>query len=71
MIEPLHITTREELRCWYEENHDTAAEMVVPCSRAKTDKPGIIRYLDAVEEALCFGWIDSSTYTVDGVLYMP
>lgn len=69
MIEPLHITSRAELRRWYEENYDTASEMVIPCSRAKTDKPGIIRYLDAVEEALCFGWIDSSIYTVDGVFH--
>lgn len=69
MMEPLHVTTREELRRWYEENHDTAAEMVIPCSRAKVDKPGIIRYLDAVEEALCYGWIDSSTKSIDGVFY--
>ena len=69
MIEPLHITTREELRRWYEQNHDSAPEMVLPCHRGKTDKPGIIRYLDAVEEALCFGWIDSSTKSIDGVFY--
>ena len=69
MIEPLHITTRAELRRWYEQNHDSAPEMVLPCHRGKTDKPGIIRYLDAVEEALCFGWIDSSIYTKDGIFH--
>lgn len=69
MIEPFHITTREELCRWYEENHDTAAEMVIPCSKTKDVKPGVVRYLDAVEEALCFGWIDSTTKSVDGVFY--
>ncbi len=41
MMEPLHITTRHELRRWYEENHDTVAEMVIPCSKARNDKPEI------------------------------
>lgn len=67
MIEPLNISTREELRKWYEANHATAREMLLPCSRARIAKPGIIRYLDAVEEALCFGWIDSATCSRDGV----
>ena len=29
-------------------------------SRAKTPPPGILPYIDVVEEALCFGWIDST-----------
>jgi len=69
MIEPLFITTRAELRRWYETNSATAKEMVIPCHKAKSDKPGIIRYLDAVEEALCFGWIDSTTCSKDGIFY--
>lgn len=69
MAEVLSISTRAELRRWYENNHASAKEMVIPCSKAKTDKPGIIRYLDAVEEALCFGWIDSSTYSKDGIFH--
>ena len=69
MIEPLHITSREELRRWYEQNHDSAPEMVLPCHKGKAERPGIIRYLDAVEEALCFGWIDSSTKSIDGVFH--
>ena len=69
MIEPLYITTREQLRCWYEQNHDSAPEMAIACHKGKTERPGIIRYLDAVEEAICFGWIDSSTKSIDGVFY--
>jgi len=69
MTEPLDIRTRAELRLWYEENHAAAKEMFIPCSRAKDGKPGMLRYLDAVEEALCFGWIDSTTHSKDGVLY--
>ena len=69
MIEPLHITSRKELRNWYEQNHDSAPEMAIACHKGKAERPGIIRYLDAVEEALCFGWIDSSIYTKEGVFY--
>ena len=29
-------------------------------SRSKTPPPGILAYIDVVEEALCFGWIDST-----------
>jgi uncharacterized protein YdeI (YjbR/CyaY-like superfamily) len=29
-------------------------------SRSKTPPPGILPYIDVVEEALCFGWIDST-----------
>ena len=29
-------------------------------SRRKTPPPGILSYIDVVEEALCFGWIDST-----------
>jgi len=69
MTEPTYITTRAELRHWYEDNFATAKEIVIPCHKAKADRPGVIRYLDAVEEALCFGWIDSRTLSKDGIFY--
>lgn len=37
--------------------------MVVKCSRSKDDRT--FRYIDAVEETLCFGWIDSMTKRMD------
>lgn len=58
--------TREELRAWFAA-HETG-ELFVPVNRSKLPKEGVIRYEDAVMEALCFGWIDSTLRNVDGVL---
>lgn len=50
--------TRQDLRDWLEENSGTEKFCWVVVS-AK-EQPGVIQYLDMVEEALCFGWIDST-----------
>jgi len=54
----INATTRQELRDWLTLHTATAKEAWVPC--AIKSKPGKIAYLDIVEEALCFGWIDST-----------
>lgn len=55
---------RTELRQWLMQNASTEKEVWVLCSRRKTPIPYgkgvLVRYLDVVEEALCFGWIDST-----------
>lgn len=57
-IEPLlPVKSREELRVWLQENSRTAKSCWVVA--AMKPDPNILSYLDAVEEALCFGWIDS------------
>ena len=55
----LEFTQRQQLRDWLQENHASAKECWVVMSRAK-NPVGILPYLDVVEEALCFGWIDST-----------
>ena len=62
----LEIASREELRRWYEENHAAAKEFWLPVNRGKERLAGVVDYLDAVEEALCFGWIDSTVKYIDG-----
>ncbi|GGC92358.1 YdeI/OmpD-associated family protein [Enterococcus wangshanyuanii] len=52
----LPVTTRQELRDWLQENSNTQKYCWVIVS--VKPEPGKIQYLDAVEEALCFGWID-------------
>lgn len=52
----LDITTREELRIWLFDNHKFEECCWVIISI--TPKPNTLLYLDVVEEALCFGWID-------------
>ncbi|WP_213620454.1 YdeI family protein [Paenibacillus sp. J22TS3] len=50
------VKSREELRFWLLENSKTEESCWVLVSM--TPKPDTLLYLDAVEEALCFGWID-------------
>ncbi len=54
----LHVSNRGDWRAWLAANHDIAKEtwLVFDSSSGKAG----ITYLDAVEEALCFGWIDST-----------
>lgn len=56
----LEYSERSQLRAWLEENHSREKECWVVVSRSKTPPPGILAYIDVVEEALCFGWIDST-----------
>lgn len=56
----LEYSDRSQLRAWLEENHSKEKECWVVMSRSKTPPPGILPYIDVVEEALCFGWIDST-----------
>ena len=55
----LEFTQRQQLRDWLQKNHASAKECWVVMSRAK-NPVGVLPYLDVVEEALCFGWIDST-----------
>lgn len=61
----LRFTRREQLRHWLERNHRTVTCCWVACSRSRTLKHGTLPYLDIVEEALCFGWIDSTIKRMD------
>ena len=56
----LTFTSREQLREWFMKNHLTEKCCWVVCNRSKAMKPDTLPYLDIVEEALCFGWIDST-----------
>lgn len=57
----LEIRNRQEFREWLKENHSKEKECWVFCKRGKPINSSSFWYLDAVEEALCFGWIDSTT----------
>ena len=56
----LDVRTREELYQWYLENHDKEKVCWVRTSRAEKPLPDVVSYVEAVEVALCFGWIDST-----------
>lgn len=52
---------RGELREWLKAHHATESECWVVVKRGRPKDDGTFWYIDAVEEALCFGWIDSTT----------
>lgn len=56
----LEYDDRKQLRQWLEENHAIAHHCWVAAYRSKKPKPNALPYLAIVEEALCFGWIDST-----------
>lgn len=61
----LDIHTREELYAWYLKHYAKVPDFWLRVNRASVDYPGVIRYVDAVEVALCFGWIDSTMKRID------
>ncbi len=66
--ETLYVTTREELRKWLIKNHKSKKEIWLIQYKKATKKPSI-NYVEAVEEAICFGWIDGLEKGVDAERY--
>ena len=62
----LEIKTHDEFRHWLELHHDTEQECYVELKRGKPTDEDHFWYLDAIEEALCFGWVDSTVREIDG-----
>lgn len=60
VINLLQFARRAELREWLVKNHPTERECWVITYRSKQPQQGVIPYIEVVEEALCFGWIDST-----------
>jgi uncharacterized protein YdeI (YjbR/CyaY-like superfamily) len=60
----LYVPSRKEWRAWLEKNHDREKDIWLVYYRKETGKPRV-SYNDAVEEALCFGWIDSTVKKLD------
>lgn len=60
----LDIKTRAEWRNWLMQHFDTENEVWVVYAKKASGEQRIL-YNDAVEEALCFGWIDSTNKTLD------
>ena len=67
--EPLRFENRMQWRSWLEEHHATASMVVLVIHKAKY-RPGGLALEEAVEEALCFGWIDSTLRSRDERRYL-
>ena len=57
-MEPVFFAHAAELRAWFDEHHAVAPELLVGYYKKHTGRP-TIQHHEAIEQALCFGWIDS------------
>lgn len=64
----LVLTNPQEWRAWLAQNHASQREVWLIFYKQHTGQPSIT-YADALDEALCFGWIDSIIQKVDGERY--
>jgi uncharacterized protein YdeI (YjbR/CyaY-like superfamily) len=64
----LRVRTREQFRAWLRRNHATKKEIWLIQYKKATGKPSI-DYGEAVEEAICFGWIDGFERSLDAERY--
>lgn len=65
----LPFKNRKQFREWLIKNHDVEKECFLLLKRGKPINKDTFYYVDAVEEALCFGWIDSTLTKIDGICY--
>ena len=65
----IYIPTTSEWRTWLEQNHTKEKGVWLIYFKKHTGKPKV-PYNEAVEEALCFGWIDSTVKRIDDERYM-
>lgn len=64
ITETFYPKTRQQWRKWLEKNHSTKSEIWLIYYKKATSKP-TITYEEAVQEALCFGWIDGIEKGID------
>ena len=67
-IKTLTVRSRQEWRKWLQAHHDSQAEIWLVFVKQHAGTPAL-SYEDAVEEGLCFGWIDSLVRRLDDDRY--
>jgi uncharacterized protein YdeI (YjbR/CyaY-like superfamily) len=63
-VRPLEVGDADGWRAWLAANADTEREVWLVLAHARSGRPGV-RYGEAIEQALCFGWIDSHARSHD------
>jgi uncharacterized protein YdeI (YjbR/CyaY-like superfamily) len=70
-LTPIQISffpTAAAFRLWLQANHKNQVELAVGFCKKKSGKPSVT-YSEAVDEALCFGWIDGVRNSIDADTY--
>ena len=68
-MEPTFFQTQADLRKWFLKNHDKADELIIGFYKVNSGIPSVT-YKQAVDEALCFGWIDGIVRRIDDKSHM-
>jgi uncharacterized protein YdeI (YjbR/CyaY-like superfamily) len=67
-MKPIFFATQEKFRAWLEANHAAAPELIVGFHKVGSGRASIT-WREAVDQALCFGWIDSIRRGLDETSY--
>jgi hypothetical protein len=68
-MKPVFFATPREFRAWLDAHHTTATELWMGLYKKGSGRPSI-SWPEAVDEALCFGWIDGVRQRIDDESYM-
>lgn len=63
-MKPRFFKSQSELRSWFMEKHSTSLEIWIGFYKKDSGKTSV-SYGEAVDEALCFGWIDGIRKKID------
>jgi uncharacterized protein YdeI (YjbR/CyaY-like superfamily) len=63
-MKPVFFKSQTDFHKWLDKNHDKASELIVGFYKKSSGKAGIT-YKEALDEALCFGWIDGVRNSID------
>jgi uncharacterized protein YdeI (YjbR/CyaY-like superfamily) len=67
-MKPKFFSSPEQFREWLAKNHDSASELLIGFHKKDSGKKSIT-YPQALDEALCFGWIDGVRRSLDDTSY--
>jgi uncharacterized protein YdeI (YjbR/CyaY-like superfamily) len=68
-VKPIYFSSPQDFYDWLEQNHETADEVYVGFFKQHTGKRAM-SWSEAVDQALCFGWIDTRANSIDEDRYM-
>ena len=68
-MKPAYFPTPADFRAWLTENHAAHTELFVGFHKKDSGKPSIT-YPEALDQALCFGWIDGVRKSISPTSYM-
>jgi uncharacterized protein YdeI (YjbR/CyaY-like superfamily) len=67
-MEPTFFATPADFRAWLERHHESDSELIVGFHKRGSGRPSIT-WPEAVDQALCFGWIDGVRRRIDDTSY--